>query len=113
MHVEPSSVLYALLLDPGCCLRAHAVLIGTVEPVEPEGEKHTLVFTLPPMSEVQWWSVLGPWEVISTVSGGMVGTLVCCVNFPRWAHLDVVVAVCVSNGQEGNEPGLPLVCSRK
>ena len=31
MHVEPSFVLYALLLDPGCCLRAHTVLSGTVE----------------------------------------------------------------------------------
>ena len=38
MHVEPSFVLYALLLDPGCCLRAHTVLIEPVEPVEPEGE---------------------------------------------------------------------------
>ena len=36
MHVEPSFVLYALLLDPGCCLRAHTVLIDTVEPAEPE-----------------------------------------------------------------------------
>ena len=34
MHVEPSFVLYALLLDPGCCLRAHTVLIEPVEPVE-------------------------------------------------------------------------------
>ena len=25
MHAEPSFVLYALLLDPGCCLRAHTV----------------------------------------------------------------------------------------
>ena len=34
MHVEPSFVLYALLLDPGCCLRAHTVLnriFGVVE----------------------------------------------------------------------------------
>ena len=30
-------LLYALLLDPGCCLRAHTVLIEPVEPVEPEG----------------------------------------------------------------------------
>ena len=35
-------VLYALLLDPGCCLRAHNVLIRTVEPVEPEKEKEHL-----------------------------------------------------------------------
>ena len=35
INVEPSFVLYALLLDPGCCLRAHIALI---EPVEP-GEK--------------------------------------------------------------------------
>ena len=35
MHVEPSFVLYALLLDPGCCLRAHTV----VEPVEPAEAK--------------------------------------------------------------------------
>ena len=39
MHVEPSFVFYALLLDSGCCLRAHAVVIGTVEPVEPEEKK--------------------------------------------------------------------------
>ena len=39
MHVEPSFVLYALRLDPGFCLRAHAVLSGTVEPVEPEEKK--------------------------------------------------------------------------
>ena len=32
MHVEPSFVLYALRLDPGCCLRADTVLSGTVEP---------------------------------------------------------------------------------
>ena len=35
-NVEPSFVLYALLLDPGCCLRAHIIL---VELVEPEGKK--------------------------------------------------------------------------
>ena len=35
VHMEPSFVLYALLPDPGCRLRAHTVLIGTVEPVEP------------------------------------------------------------------------------
>ena len=35
MHVEPSFVRYALLLDPG--LRAHIVLSGTVELVEPGG----------------------------------------------------------------------------
>ena len=39
-HVEPSFVLYALLRDPGCCLRAHTVLIEPVEPVEPEREKN-------------------------------------------------------------------------
>ena len=38
MHVEPSCVLDALLLDPGCRLRAQNALIGTVEPVE-LGEK--------------------------------------------------------------------------
>ena len=27
-------VLYALLLDPGCCLRAHIILIELVEPEE-------------------------------------------------------------------------------
>ena len=32
MHAEPSFALYALLLDPGCCLRAHTVLSGTVDP---------------------------------------------------------------------------------
>ena len=31
-NVEPSFVLYALLLDPGCCLRAHIILIELVEP---------------------------------------------------------------------------------
>ena len=36
--MEPSFVLYALLLDPGCCLRAHNVLIGTAEPAEPGGK---------------------------------------------------------------------------
>ena len=36
LHVEPSFVLYALLLDLGCCLRAHTVLNGTVELIEPE-----------------------------------------------------------------------------
>ena len=34
MHVEPSFVLHALLLDPRCCLRAHTVLNGPVEPVK-------------------------------------------------------------------------------
>ena len=33
-NVEPSFVLYALLLDPGCCLRAHITLIELVEPEE-------------------------------------------------------------------------------
>ena len=42
MHVEPSFVLYALLLDPGCCLRARTALIEPVEPVEPEGKKMKL-----------------------------------------------------------------------
>ena len=37
MHVEPSFVLYALRLDPGCCLRAHNLLLATVETVEPGG----------------------------------------------------------------------------
>ena len=36
INVEPSFVLYALLLDPDCCLRAHIILI---ELVEPEGKK--------------------------------------------------------------------------
>ena len=44
MHVEPSFVLYALLLDPGCRLRAHTVLIGTVEPVELEEKKTSVAF---------------------------------------------------------------------
>ena len=35
VHVEPSFVLYARLLDLGCCLRAHTLLSGTVERVEP------------------------------------------------------------------------------
>ena len=38
-NVEPSFVLYALLLHPGCCLRAHIILI---ELVEPEGKKKVL-----------------------------------------------------------------------
>ena len=33
-HAEPSFVLYAPRLDPGCCLRARTVLRRTVEPVE-------------------------------------------------------------------------------
>ena len=36
INVEPSFVLYALLLDPGCCLRAHIILMKLVEP---EGKK--------------------------------------------------------------------------
>ena len=32
--MEPSFVLCALLLDPGCCLRAHIILIELVEPEE-------------------------------------------------------------------------------
>ena len=39
MHVEPSFVLYALRLDPGCCLRAHTVLSGTVEPEKKKTDK--------------------------------------------------------------------------
>ena len=35
-NVEPSFVLYALLLEPGGCLRAHITLF---ELVEPEGKK--------------------------------------------------------------------------
>ena len=31
INVEPSFVLYALLLDPSCCLRAHIILIKLVE----------------------------------------------------------------------------------
>ena len=31
LHAGPSFVLYALLLDPGCCLRAHFELDGQVE----------------------------------------------------------------------------------
>ena len=38
INVEPSFVLYALLLDPGCCMRAHIILI---ELVEPEGKKRS------------------------------------------------------------------------
>ena len=33
-NVEPSSVLYALLLDPGSCLGAHITLFELVEPEE-------------------------------------------------------------------------------
>ena len=40
INVEPSFVLYALLLDPGCCLRAHIILI---ELVEPEKKKKNLL----------------------------------------------------------------------
>ena len=36
-NVEPSFVLYALLLEPGGCLRAHITLF---ELVEPEGKKN-------------------------------------------------------------------------
>ena len=32
INLEPSFVLYALLLDPCCCLRAHIILIELVEP---------------------------------------------------------------------------------
>ena len=39
MHVKPLFVLYALLLDPSCCPRAHTVLSGTVEPVLKKKEK--------------------------------------------------------------------------
>ena len=39
-NVEPSFVLYALLLDPGCCLRAHIILIELVEPEEKKRKKH-------------------------------------------------------------------------
>ena len=39
INVEPSFVLYALLLDPGCCLRAHIIPIGIVEPEEKEKER--------------------------------------------------------------------------
>ena len=39
MHVEPSFVLYALRLDPGCCLRARTVLRRSVQPV---GKKNVL-----------------------------------------------------------------------
>ena len=39
VRVEPSFVLYALFLDPGCCPRAHTVLIRTVGPVEPAKNK--------------------------------------------------------------------------
>ena len=35
-NVEPSFLLYALLLEPGGCLRAHITLF---ELVEPEGKK--------------------------------------------------------------------------
>ena len=38
MHVEPSFVLHALLLDPGCCLTAHTVPSGTVGPVQKKKE---------------------------------------------------------------------------
>ena len=34
INMEPSFVLYAPLLDPGCCLRAHIILIELVEPGE-------------------------------------------------------------------------------
>ena len=44
MHVEPPFVLYALHLDPGCCLRAHTVLNGTVELVEPDKKKRSVFF---------------------------------------------------------------------
>ena len=33
-NVEPSFVLYALLLEPGGCLRAHITLFELVEPGE-------------------------------------------------------------------------------
>ena len=39
INVEPSFVLYALLLDPGCCLRAHITLFGLVEPGEKKKQK--------------------------------------------------------------------------
>ena len=42
MHVEPSFVPYALLLDLGCCLRVNIVLIKLVELVEPEEEKNAI-----------------------------------------------------------------------
>jgi hypothetical protein len=38
-NVEPSFVLYALLLDPGCCLRAHIVLIELIEPEKKKERK--------------------------------------------------------------------------
>ena len=61
MHVEPSFVLYALLLDPGCCLRAHTVLSGTVEPVNKQQSNTGTQFALRPCSRttlLQWVSML-------------------------------------------------------
>ena len=43
MHVEPSFVLYALLLDPGCCLRAHIILseiVGLVKQKKYKRQPH-------------------------------------------------------------------------
>ena len=37
-NVEPSFVLYALLLEPGGCLRAHITLFELVEPEEKKKE---------------------------------------------------------------------------
>ena len=41
INVEPSFVLYALLIDLGCCLRAHIILIKLVEPEEKKKKANT------------------------------------------------------------------------
>ena len=64
MHTEPLNLQYALLLDLGCCPRAHVVLIEPVEPVEPEEKKtdkmHQVVSALPSTQNIQGVTVHHP-----------------------------------------------------
>ena len=45
LNVEPSFVLYALLLDPGGCLRARITLFELVEPGQMKKERSGLPYT--------------------------------------------------------------------
>ena len=76
--VEPSFVLYALRLNPGCCLRAHTVLRRTVEPVR---KKKIVYCGTPNLFEVLVFAPRSFGEVVFPCCRKMGAFFFCCMIF--------------------------------
>ena len=87
LNVEPSFVLYALLLEPGGCLRARITLFELVEPGQKKNNLGRQVFCLQ-------LSILGSYGLFGWVHLGMVHR---CVTTDSCHGADAVRARCTNS----------------